>query len=85
MLSRVDLPQPEWPMMETYSPLSMPTVMSASTWVSCPPPAECFVDVVDLQISHVRRLPSVGRGACAVTTVAIRATRRSSTKPMAPM
>jgi ABC-type nitrate/sulfonate/bicarbonate transport system permease component len=37
MLSSVDLPHPEWPMMETYSPFSMPTVMSASTSVSCAP------------------------------------------------
>ena len=37
MLSSVDLPQPEWPMMETYSPFSMPTVMSVSTSVSCAP------------------------------------------------
>ena len=26
MLSRVDLPQPEWPMMETYSPCSILTI-----------------------------------------------------------
>ena len=37
MLSSVDLPQPEWPMMETYSPCSMPTVMSVSTSVSLAP------------------------------------------------
>ena len=37
MLSSVDLPQPEWPMIETYSPCSMPSVMSVSTSVSFEP------------------------------------------------
>ena len=33
----VDLPQPEWPMMETYWPLSTSTVMSCKTSVSFEP------------------------------------------------
>ena len=33
MLSSVDLPQPEWPMIETYSPLSIVRLMSFSTSV----------------------------------------------------
>ena len=33
MLSSVDLPQPEWPMIETYSPFSIVSVMSFSTSV----------------------------------------------------
>ena len=37
MLSSVDLPQPEWPMIETYSPFSIVKVMSFSTSVSCEP------------------------------------------------
>ncbi len=37
MLSSVVLPQPEWPMIETYSPFSMPSVMSFSTSVSVVP------------------------------------------------
>ena len=34
MLSKVDLPQPEWPMIETYSPFSIERLMSVSTFVS---------------------------------------------------
>ncbi len=37
MLSSVLLPQPEWPMMETYSPLSMLSETSLSTSVSREP------------------------------------------------
>ena len=37
MLSSVVLPQPEWPIIETNSPLSMPSVMSLSTSVSAEP------------------------------------------------
>jgi hypothetical protein len=33
MLSRVDLPQPEWPMIETYSPRSITSRTSCSTSV----------------------------------------------------
>ncbi len=33
MLSSVDLPQPEWPMIETYSPLSIVRLISFSTSV----------------------------------------------------
>ena len=84
MLSRVDLPQPEWPMMETYSPFSMPTVMSPSTSVACAPRSEGFVDVVDLEVGHAggfSQLAAVPR----VTMVAVSATSRSSTKPTPPM
>jgi hypothetical protein len=42
MLSSVDLPQPEWPMIETYSPASIASVMSCSTSVSCVPRAKVF-------------------------------------------
>ena len=37
MFSRVDFPQPEWPMIETYSPFSMPRLTSVSTWVGADP------------------------------------------------
>ena len=33
MLSSVDLPQPEWPMIETYSPLSIVRLISYNTSV----------------------------------------------------
>jgi hypothetical protein len=33
MLSSVDLPQPEWPMIETYSPFSIVRLISFSTSV----------------------------------------------------
>ena len=33
-LRMVDLPQPEWPMMQTNSPLSMPMLTSSNTTVS---------------------------------------------------
>ena len=42
MLSSVDFPQPEWPMIETYSPCSIVSVMSCSTSVSCEPRAKDF-------------------------------------------
>ena len=83
MLSSVDLPQPEWPMMETYSPFSMLTVMPRQHLRLLRAAGEGFVDVVDLQVGHVRllQLAAVPR----VTMLAIRATIRSSTKPMTPM
>ena len=37
MLSKVDLPQPEWPMIETYSPGSILRFTSRSTSVVTPP------------------------------------------------
>src|SRR5687767_9281019 len=37
MLSRVDLPQPEWPMMATYSPWSILRSMRASTSLTIEP------------------------------------------------
>jgi hypothetical protein len=37
MLSTVVLPQPEWPIIETNSPFSIPSVMSRSTSVSWEP------------------------------------------------
>ena len=49
MLSSVVLPQPEWPMMETNSPFSMPSVMSLSTSVSAVAADEGLVDVIDLR------------------------------------
>src|SRR5262245_7285404 len=39
MLSRVDLPQPEWPMMATYSPCSTLRSMCASTSLTDEPRA----------------------------------------------
>ncbi len=33
MLSKVDLPQPEWPMIETYSPCAIVRLTSLSTSV----------------------------------------------------
>ena len=36
MLSSVDLPQPEWPIIETYSPFSMARFTSRSTSVVAP-------------------------------------------------
>ena len=53
MLSSVVLPQPEWPMIETYSPFSMPSVMSFSTSVSVRAAGEGLVDVIDLEIGLV--------------------------------
>ncbi len=62
-LSKVDLPQPEWPMIETNSPLSMVRLMSFSTSVTCAAAGEGFVDVVELEIGVSWRLSSVGRCA----------------------
>ena len=61
MLRSVDLPQPEWPMIETYSPFSIPRSTSRSTSVVRAAALEGDADVVDLQIGHV--LAPLGRGA----------------------
>ena len=45
----MDLPQPEWPMMETNSPLSMARLMSRSTSVVALAAAGTLVDVVELE------------------------------------
>ena len=50
MLSRVDLPQPEWPMIETNSPLLDVRSMSRSTSDYGAAAVEDLVDVVELQI-----------------------------------
>ena len=84
MLSSVDLPQPEWPMIETYSPLSIVSMMSFSTSVSRLPRLNDLVDVIDLEISHGHALLSL-RCVPRVTMLAMKATRRSSTKPTTPM
>ena len=49
MLSRVDLPQPEWPMMETYSPLLDADGDVGQHLGLLRAADEGFVDVVDLQ------------------------------------
>jgi hypothetical protein len=51
MLSRVDLPQPEWPMIETNSPFSMLQLMSREHSVVWPPRGT-DVDMVDFEIGH---------------------------------
>ena len=84
MLSSVDLPQPEWPMMETYSPFSMRDRDVGQHLGLLRAAAEGLVDVIDLQIGHVAGLLQLA-AVPRVTTVAISATRRSSTKPMTPM
>ena len=83
MLSSVDLPQPEWPMIETYSPFSIVRLMSFSTSVVALPRVKDLVDVVELQIGlHEILLQSAA--VPRVTNLPSPAIRRSSTKPMMP-
>ena len=51
MLSSVDLPQPEWPMMETNSPFSTSSVMSCKHFGLLRAAREGLVDVIDLEIA----------------------------------
>ena len=83
MLSSVDLPQPEWPMIETYSPFSIVSVMSCSTSVSLRAAREGLREVIDLQIG-AHGSSSQFAAVPRVTMVATAATMRSSTKPMMP-
>ena len=78
------MPQPEWPMIETYSPFSMPSVMSFSTSVSVEPRVKDLIDVVDLQIGIVHRRSPQFAAVPRVTMVAAAATMRSRTKPTRP-
>ena len=63
MLSSVDLPQPEWPMIETYSPFSIVRLMSFSTSVVASPRVKDLVDVVELQIGLHEMLLQLDGGA----------------------
>ena len=83
MLSSVDLPQPEWPMMETYSPFSIVRLISLQHFGRGIAAGEGLVDVVELQIGlhdMILQFSAVPR----VTIFASPAIRRSSTKPMMP-
>ncbi len=87
MFRSVDLPQPEWPMIETYSPGWIVRLMSRSTSVVALPREK------DLSIwSSLRKglviagLPCGQEAAVPrVTMDPSAATSRSSTKPTAPM
>ena len=51
MLSRVDLPQPEWPISDTNSPRSMVRSMSRRTSVAICATAEGHADLLELEIA----------------------------------
>ena len=82
MLSSVDFPQPEWPMIETYSPCSIVERHVVQHLGLCRAARERFRQVIDLQIGahHAPQFAAVPR----VMMVATAATMRSSTKPMMP-
>ncbi len=53
MLSNVVLPQPEWPMIETYSPFSTVQIDVLEHFALLRAAAEDLVDVIDLEIGQV--------------------------------
>src|SRR6185436_17407559 len=65
MLSRVDLPQPEWPMMATYSPWSILRSMPLSTSLAIEPRAN---DLLTPSICRNGRPGGCGLGAVWETT-----------------
>jgi len=84
MLSKVDLPQPEWPMIETYSPLLDGQRDVLEHLADDAAAKEALVEVVDLKIAGHVLPPNQLAAVPRVTKVAAKATIRSRMKPVIP-
>ena len=83
-LSSVDLPQPEWPMIETNSPLSMVERDVLQHLGATAAAVEVLVDMVELEIGGHDRSPQFA-AVPRVTKAPTAATSRSRQKPTTPI